>query len=500
MRLMGSVWSRFWRGFQRFVSPGLFMVIVSLLVVCPFLFGPVVHGYADNGDFWRVIYSNGMYPFAAGSRSDYFAYLHPQYHIMQYFNEHAVVVHSSQTLFVKLAQLLNGLLYSHKIFDIRFMGIVNFALYLGALYLLTVALTHPVRGIRSYIIALMVVFVFDDSAITLYMNSFFAEPGGLTLLLYAVAAILLLSRNVYRRRWPLVTLYFVSSALMVFNKQQNAPLALSMAVVTLGLLFIPQWRRVRPYIVGGIAAVLLTGVVTFALISKQFNDINMYQTFTYGVLVEQQHPGKAIAGSGINRQYALMRNGAYNPPEYASVLPTNKATTKHLTSKLSTGWVVAYYIKHPQQFMALMDVAAKNLMVVQVGAVGDYPQSAGGSAQQQAHYFTGMSTLMRAFYPRRFAFNILLAVVLILVFSVGFYADIRAGATEGVLRFMLVLGLLSILIGVPIVSVIGDGTADLAKHMFLAPMSLEIILVILVADALNGRLWHAYREGAEQDV
>lgn len=83
--------------------------------------------YADNGDFWRVIYSNGMYPFAAGSRSDYFAYLHPQYHIMQYFNEHAVVVHSSQTLFVKLAQLLNGLLYSHKIFDIRFMGIVNFA-------------------------------------------------------------------------------------------------------------------------------------------------------------------------------------------------------------------------------------------------------------------------------------------------------------------------------------------------------------------------------------
>ncbi len=65
---------------------------------------------------------------------------------------------------------------------------------------------------------------------------------------------------------------------------------------------------------------------------------------------------------------------------------------------------------------------------------------------------------------------------------------------------MLVLGLLSILIGVPIVSVIGDGTADLAKHMFLAPMSLEIILVILVADALNGRLWHAYREGAEQDV
>lgn len=488
-----------WQKFTAHVSPAAVAVLLTILIVAPYLFLNPIHGYADNGDFWRAIYPNGIYPFAAHDRSDYFNYVTPHYHIMQYFNENKMEVYSSQTLFIQAALWLNRLFYSRTVFDIRFLSGLYFALFLGAIYLMTQALTTPKRRVRSYLIALMVVFVFADSAYTLYFNSFFAEPVSYLGLLYAVAAWLLLARKPYRHRWPLLVTYFVSVVVFISSKQQNAPIALSFVVVSLGTLFLPRFKQHWPALVGGMAAILLTGAVTFALISKLFDDVNVFQAFSYGVLVENDDPTKAIVQAGLNGQYALMRNEPYNPPSYAPVLPSDAYIQHHLTTHLSTVWVFKYFIKHPAQLVKLMDVAGKNMMVVQLRAVGDFTKDSGAKPLQQSHYFTGWSLLAETFYPRKFAFNVMLALVLIMVFGVGLYADLQTGALEGPMRFTLILGLLSILIFVPAVSVIGSGISDLAKHLFAVPVTVSLLIVILIADGLSGRLWHAWREADDEE-
>lgn len=105
-----------------------------------------------------------------------------------------------------------------------------------------------------------------------------------------------------------------------------------------------------------------------------------------------------------------------------------------------------------------------------------------------------------AFFPQKFAFDLLLAVALVIVFGVGAYNDWKARQPMGVLRFFLVVGLLTIFIFVPIISIIGDGDADLAKHLFMVPVSLDLILLTFVADILNHRLWHTPTAEQEADT
>lgn len=494
MRLIKSGWS-WW---QRHVSPSLLAVVVTICLVAPMLFLNPIHGYADNGDFWRAILPNGLYPYAAKNRADYFNYVAPHYHLMQYYNENPMQVYSSQTLFIRLALLLNRLFYSQTVFDIRFLGGVYFVLFLGAIALLVQALTTPLRRFRSYLIALLVVFVFADSGFTLYFNSFFAEPGGYIALLYAVAAWLLIARSDQHRRLNLA-IYFIGVVIFLTNKQQNAPIALSFMVVTAGLWVFPSVRQHWLYLLAGMAVVAASGIVTFALISKDFNDINVYQSYTNGVLMETRTPTEDSEAAGLDGQYALMREDAYNPPTTAAILPSGAYTKKHLLSELSTGWIIRYYLKHPGQGLRMLDVAAKNQMIIQPTMVGDYTKSSGATPLKQMRYNTTFSRLMQTFYPRRYVFSLMLTLTLIIVFSVGFYADLKTTEKDGPMRFALVLGLLSIVVFVPVVSIIGDGAADLAKHLFSVPQVLYLLLVILIADALNGRLWHSYRKDEDND-
>lgn len=68
----------------------------------------------------------------------------------------------------------------------------------------------------------------------------------------------------------------------------------------------------------------------------------------------------------------------------------------------------------------------------------------------------------------------------------------------GILRFFLILGLMTIVVFVPIVSIVGDGDADLAKHLFLIPISLNMALLIFVSDLINHTLWNT--KGDKADV
>lgn len=500
MKKVKSGMRQAWHWWQKHISPGMFAVILTIILVAPLLFIGQVHGYADNGDFARAIRPNGIYPYQAANRSDYFGYVALRYHISHFFNETKSQVFSSQTIFIKVGLALNQLLFSRNVFNIRFMGVIYFVLFLGALYMLTQSFTQPLRRLRSYLIAIMVVLVFGDSAYTLYFNSFFAEPVGYIALLYAAAALLMLSRQHKQRRWPLVVLYLVSVIVLITSKQQNAPLALSFVLASCGLLFIPGLRRKWLVVGSGIAAVCIAGVATYAMISQQFSDINLFQTFSYGIMFESPDYTKELPKTGIDGQYALDRNEAFNPPAFAPVLPSDHATQQGLTNKLSTGWVVRFLLTHPSQFMRLLDVAAKNQMNVQPRAVGDYTKQSGAKSLQQVRYMTGYSLLAETFYPRKYMFNVLLAIALLIMCAAAFYQDIRRGDSESGPRLMLVAALLSIVIFVPIVSVIGDGTADLAKHLFLVPVSLNLIFTMLIADALTGRLWHTYRKEDDDEA
>lgn len=483
--------------FSRWVSPALLGTILVALISGYILFVPPIHGLADNGDFYRSILSNGIYRLPT-SYSQYSDYVITKFGIMQYFNENNVSVLSSQTLFIQIALFLNKLFYSKTIFTIQFMGLVYYLFYLGGIYLLINALVHPFRKLKHYFLALLIVLIFADSAYTLYFNSFFAEPGMLVLMVYICAAIISLARNVYSKRWPMITLFFVSTVLLITNKQQNAPLALSFGVVAIGIMFLPHFKARRMATALGILIVLLSGIGIYKSIGSEIVGANTFQTFSHGTLLETGDPTKKIERGGVDGQFALMRNENYYSKDYATLDPSSPYVEKHLMKKTGFGWIMRYYLANLKQFNNLLDLAAKDITAVQPRAVGDFVRGSHHKPGEQVKYFTLYSSLVGAFFPGKYAFDCLLAVGFIAVYSVGLYLDFKSNRYMGILRFFLIFGLMTIVVFVPIVSIIGDGDADLAKHLFLIPISLNMSLLIFVSDLINHTLWNT--KGNKADV
>ncbi|KRM11697.1 hypothetical protein ABTQ33_10065 [Paucilactobacillus suebicus] len=476
------------------VSPAMVAMILVAIISGILLFVPPINGLGDTGDFYRAMNSNGIYRLPS-NHSQFMSYIVTKFGIYQYFNENHAVVVSTQTLFVHMALFLNKLFYSKTIFDIRFMGLVWYLFYLGAIYLLTKSLVYPHHNLVSYVIALIVVFILGDSSFTLYFNSFFGEPEMFIATIYSFAAIMLLARQCTKRRWPVIILFFVSTILLITSKQQNAPLALSFSVVAIGLVFLPGFKARRLAVIVGMGCLLISGIVIYASINKDFTSYNTYQAFSYGALMETNDPSKKIDKQGVNEQYALMRSQAYYSKTFDAVKPTSKNITKKLTSKMNIVWFVKYYLHNRQQFINLMDLAAKDVMITQVKSVGDYTRGAGHKPNEQVRYFTLYSSYLSAFYPGRFAFVCLTAIGFVAVYAVGAYRDFRSRRFHGILRFLLVVGLMTIFVFVPIISILGDGEADLAKHMFMAPLSFDLAVILFISDMLNKQLWNTDEGG-----
>ena len=99
---------RCWKIFQNHVSPAAMATMLAAVICAVILFVPPINGYADNGDFYRAMLSNGVYRLPTKS-SQYIGYVITKFGILKYFNENNVAVFTSQALFVKAAVMLNKL-------------------------------------------------------------------------------------------------------------------------------------------------------------------------------------------------------------------------------------------------------------------------------------------------------------------------------------------------------------------------------------------------------
>ncbi|WP_261805917.1 glycan biosynthesis hexose transferase WsfD [Lapidilactobacillus luobeiensis] len=474
----------FFHKYCRFLTPAILAVLLIGLIAGYLLFVPPYGGYANNGDFERAIYVSGLY--VLPDRPYYhFDYLVRQFGIMQYFNENGATLFSSQPLIIKTAIMINKLFFSRTIFDIRFLGALHYIFYLGGVYLLTEALTFRLTKARGYLVALLVVFILGDSSLTLYFNSFFAEATMLITFIYIFATTLLLVRHRYQHSWPLYLIFGLSTVVFVTVKQQNAPLAFLIALVAFSFIFWIKRRGRRILVVASTLAIMGTGVATYALITKEFNDINQYQSMTRGVLLNAEDSGKSLKEGGINQQYALLRGLPYFET-YMPVSLHGEKLSKELLQKYNFVWILRYYLKHLNQFVQLLDLAARDTQIVQLGAVGDYEKSAGKPAKAQNHYFTLYSNLKRAFYPRVYAFYILFFVVMVGLYSYGAYQGFRHQNPGKITKLALVICCCATMLAVCLISIIGDGDADLAKHLFMAPVCLDLLTLLLISD-INGR-------------
>ncbi|MGX7418132.1 glycan biosynthesis hexose transferase WsfD [Carnobacterium gallinarum] len=477
---------------SRFISPAWLAVLLVGIIVGILLFVPPINGIADNGDFFRMIYSNGLYELSKDS-DQYFGYFVKNYGILQYYNENIASLFSSQTLFIQLALLLNKLFYSQAMFDIRFLGGLYFILYLGAIYLLTEGLTYGTKRKTGYILACIVVLVFGDTAYTLYFNSLYSEPIMFIMMLYVFAATLLLYRKRYNQI-AMIVLLTVSSVFMITAKQQNAPLAVCIGLIFVGVLMVRKQLFYRLFVTLGLVLVLVSGALTYTLITTEFNNINQFQSMTRGVLLESENPEKALEDGNMEEQFALLKGNTYFQ-EYSAIDTNGNYMLKEFYDRYGFGWVLKHYLFNPADFYTILSAAANDIHQVQPYEMGNYEKSAGKPFKERTRYFTLYSSIKREFFPKTMGFLIIWTFVYLGIYFPSVYAAYKQNAPRRMLRYWLIIASLAMVFVILIVSVIGDGDADLAKHLFLSAVIFDFLTVMTVSDALTNRLWADRMEG-----
>jgi len=448
-------------------------VIIYVLMVRPIV------GLADNGDFERIMSTVGLdytNPFLT-DEDKYFGYFIREFKLTSLgLGGYA----SSQIPLVLAAKALNMLLHSGRIFDMRFMAVVYSVLLLTAFVAIVRFHRHLPLAVRIALGALLVVVMTDVGYIG-YFNSLFGEPVSYVFLLLTVGLALgIATRERPSRR--LLAAFFICAVFLTASKVQNAPVGVAIAL--LGLRFVPlrediAWRKTA---IGLSAFLLLGSIAMYVLAPKQLKDINMYQTVFYGVLKDSPTPERDLRELGLPTELAVLAGTNFFTPDTA-IDQRDPKMDGLFYSRISHAKVALFYLKHPGRLLAKLEVAANNGMTIRPYYLGTYEKSEGMPRGAVSGKFGWWSEWKRTALPNTLWF--------LLPFCAVYYAVLgfehRRAASPGMKRYVETFALVGVIGAISfLIPVIGDGEADLSKHLFLFNAVFDVMFV-------SGILWIVHR-------
>lgn len=453
---------------RRVGAEWLAVIAAASILFVLLMLKPVV-GMADNGDFLRIMGTVGLdYSDPAMSYEDkYFGSFIREFRMKEvglggYVTTSLVIVFAAKGL----SWLLNG-----GVFDMRFLGFLYGLLFLGAAWVL---LRYNKReyALVNVLMAALFVFIFADVGYSAYYNSLFSEPVAFVFLFLTLG----FGAAMVRRREPtagLLTGFFVSALFLIGAKVQNAPVGILLTLLCLRFSVLRgdyRWRkRIRWYAL----FLFIASVGIYFSLPKEIKIINEYQTVFYGVLKGSATPEQDLRELGLPAKLAV--NAGTNYFEKAPIDQKDPVFGAEYHPNFSHMKVAFFYLKHPVRFYHKLETAAENGLTIRPYYLGNYEKSAGRPYGAVSYAFSGWSEFKHNMLPNKLWF---IGLVFIGYYGVLIARYLRAAENREriYLELLALIGLLGIFQF--LTPVIGDGEADLAKHLFGFNVSFDLMLWI----------------------
>ncbi len=454
----------------------MFAVLIGLGLILYLLFLQPFVGVADNGDFLRMMNTVGLHYYGEESYADrFFSYSHSRF---SYENLFLGFYPSSQILLVLLPRLLSGIFHG-SYFDIRLLAAVYGLLLLAATWL-----TVKLGAKRSYVLGLLlaaaVLFVFYDIGYLAYFNSLFGEPVSMVFMLLTFALGLRLTAKEKPSGRDL-TLFMIAVLFLVCSKIQNAPVGIAFALIFLRLAKLDgmgNWRKLARWFA---AAVCLLSIVLYVTAPKELKHINLYQTVFFGILNESPDVEGDLRDLGLPERLKVLAGTNYFQTNTA-IKQDDPSLKGDFYNRISHGDVLLFYLKHPARLIDNMEYAATNSMDIRPYYLGNYEKSEGKAPGALTYAYSGWSQFKRELVPDTLWF--------LAVFYFIYYAGVcweyfrtrkvRERIAGELLMLLGLIGLFSFL-----VPILGDGRADIGKHLFLFNVSFDMMAVVMFAWAVH---------------
>ncbi len=349
---------------------------------------PPAIGLADNGDFAKITGRFNLYPPVADLRDSAFRYINLEYDIRA--DSHIDTgFHSSETLLIRLAMLLNRAISPPGVFNLRLMGVVHAAVFLLALALLIDLLGALRAGLRTALPALAVL-IFCDVTFSAHYNSFYLDAGAFVFLMLSLVT---LARAVVRRRPVDTILALVCCLLLVTSKSQHALLAVPLAVFLIWERH-ALWPR-RALLASALAAAAVAGGGAFGLAAGSppgYTGPCLFNMIFARLLPTAKDPAAELASLGLDRsylQYAEM-------DAYMDVSPMrDRRWVQSFLARTSFLRLCRFYVTHPDRAWSVAESALGEAALGRPSGIGNYDQSAGRPAFAQSSAFSIWSSARR---------------------------------------------------------------------------------------------------------
>ncbi|MCD9026230.1 hypothetical protein [Cohnella silvisoli] len=457
-------------------------IVAGVLIASLIMTSPVI-GIADSGDFGRVLGVTGLSVLNRNESyyEQYFHYAHQHfgyggYTLGGYISTHVILVAGAGLI----GRIING-----EAFDIRVLGVCYSILFIWAIALMVknAPLTNSRKNtiILAIVMSLSLLFVFGDIGYLAYFQSFFGEPYALIgMLLMVASAVALASTD--KPTGSLLTLFVIAAFAVATSKIQNAPLGFAFALLAWRMYGLRTDKRWKRQALVGIVVLVLGSALMIAVAPDRLRNTNLYQSIFFGVLKDSPDVARDMEELGIPKKYSVLAGTNYFQKDTA-IPQSDPVLRKEVLEKLSHKDIAFYYLRHPSRFMQKLDRAAANAMFIRPYYLGNYDQSAGKPPGAIIYKYSGWSQWKVEHMPRKFAWYLGTYILYFAVLGILWWSSSsrRRRLVVETMAVVAIAGVFSC-----IVPLIGDGEADLGKHLFMFNVCFDMMGVSAVMAAAFG--------------
>ncbi|MGC6173733.1 hypothetical protein [Lacrimispora sp. 38-1] len=461
------------------------VTVIAAMTTILILFLPNYLGVANDGSTDEVMRSAGIYYMEKDPEQNYGNYFNKTYTEVASGAEVPGKVWNSQLIFLKTAKALDYLFTRDSIFDIRFLGLIYFLLYLPALYLIVRQTCERVKSFsEGFLIAGAGLIIFSDVGYVTYFNSFYPEALWFLAMLYCVGGFMSFQNkcSVYKDLSALI-LILVSGSVLVSSRRQCAVMGFILAVPVIRLISVR-----RSFIWGGgcVAGAFMLSLLSFICIlgyPSDFNETSKLHAMTRGVLFSSADPAKTLSEFGIDPSYELLADAsAY---DYLPFVRSGDGSLYHgFMDQYSIRDIGVYYLRHPGSLIGMIDVSVRQGMDMRRSNCGNYEKEAGFPEKAKSLFWSGWSSFKELSAPKTVGYLFLLTGSIIFLFFRGFSIRPLEDRRNTVFLDMLFMVLASLL-SQSIVVIVNSGDAQMVQRLFLVGLSIDIMTYCVFAELLH---------------
>lgn len=473
------------------IFPLVGAIVIFVLTFSVLYFGDNV-GLSDNGDFRRVLLVNNL----EYEDDDNYYYLFKQDYKMQIEgdtlaekigflcknNDEAEIYDSPHFVIIKASKIMNFfintiLVRDEDYYDIGCLAFIYTLMFAFAAWGIFTFFADSERRVR---IAVFVIFIvmFCDAGYILYFNSFYGEPLQYISVMMLIAVGLLIYK---RPTIPKVACFFVSLYFFAGSKLANVPYAVIVSLLALSFSFL---RKDKRYKIGVGVSVLVAAIFIanlYVSIPDWMHDDTTYQSVFFGAVKESETPEKDLKEFGIDEKYLpLVNTHAYmNEDEYPLDIKTDEFRSDFY-DKITKMDVVLFYMRHPVRFINKVAFAIENASCLR-------PLNLGTSEtviMDNTNRYSMWSNLRVA---TKFLYNPLIVFLLALLLTayvvMANVIIVRQKRETNEKRMYHIMVMYVLLAGLWInmcLPIIGNGEADIMKHMFLFENCMDILFAGII--------------------